>query len=211
MARNALNNLRKALQKSYAEKRFKEADGNYRKIWNTINEIGGRKTQAIQKIRNLKDESGEILDNAKEKANAFNKYFSTIGQQLAAQIKHVPDGRFTEEEVSESIFLEPTTHSELKSVIINLKSFSAPGDDGITKSDLITCFSIIENPLIKLINDALETGIYPEELKIGKIIPIYKKGPQTDIGNYRPITLYVIQDSRKNYQEPSDQLYRKNI
>ena len=32
-------------------------------------------------------------------------------------------------------------------------------------------------------------GIYPDDLKLGKVIPIYNKGQQHTPGNYRPITL----------------------
>jgi hypothetical protein len=36
-------------------------------------------------------------------------------------------------------------------------------------------------------NSALESGIFPEQLKIAKVIPVHKKGNTGDINNYRPI------------------------
>ena len=44
-------------------------------------------------------------------------------------------------------------------------------------------------PLTIIINQMIETGVYPEKFKISKITPIYKKNERTNIANYRPISL----------------------
>ncbi len=40
-----------------------------------------------------------------------------------------------------------------------------------------------------IITQMLNTGNFPEKLKIAKIIPVYKKEDDTLITNYRPISL----------------------
>lgn len=44
---------------------------------------------------------------------------------------------------------------------------------------------------MELIN-ILNCGIFPQNLKIAKIIPVYKSGKQTDVRNYIPISLLSI-------------------
>ena len=39
---------------------------------------------------------------------------------------------------------------------------------------------------------SLLTGVYPDLLKIAKIIPIHKGGSTQDINNYRPISLLLF-------------------
>ena len=43
-----------------------------------------------------------------------------------------------------------------------------------------------------MINESFETGIFPNKLKIAKVIPILEKGLTTKKSNYRPISLLSI-------------------
>ena len=40
-----------------------------------------------------------------------------------------------------------------------------------------------------LINSSFESVTFPEELKLAKVIPIFKSGDNQDISNYRPISI----------------------
>ena len=54
----------------------------------------------------------------------------------------------------------------------------------------------LKNNLIKqlalIINQIFNTGIFSAELKIAKIIPIFKKGDKSDINNYRSISVLPV-------------------
>ena len=45
------------------------------------------------------------------------------------------------------------------------------------------------HPLTSIINMSFATGIYPDQLKTAKVIPIFKKGDKLLVSNYRPISL----------------------
>ena len=50
--------------------------------------------------------------------------------------------------------------------------------------------NIMASPLTEIINLSFSTGIYPNNLKIAKIIPVFKnKGSNLQCNNYRPISL----------------------
>ncbi len=44
-------------------------------------------------------------------------------------------------------------------------------------------------PITIIINQTINTGIFPDKLNIAKIIPIFKKDDETQFTNYRPISL----------------------
>ena len=49
-------------------------------------------------------------------------------------------------------------------------------------------------PLCKVISTSFTSGIFPDALKICKVIPIHKGGSPDDLDNYRPISLLSIFD-----------------
>ena len=44
-------------------------------------------------------------------------------------------------------------------------------------------------PITTIVNQCLETSIFPDKLKIAKVILLFKKGDQEQIDNYRPISI----------------------
>ena len=49
--------------------------------------------------------------------------------------------------------------------------------------------NVMSNTLAEIINLSISTGVYPNKLKMAKIIPIFKTDDNTDPNNYRPISL----------------------
>ena len=41
-----------------------------------------------------------------------------------------------------------------------------------------------------LLNHCTSLGVFPNQLKVAKVITVYKSGPSNDLQNYRPISLF---------------------
>ena len=82
-----------------------------------------------------------------------------------------------------------TKPDDIEKIIRNLKPKSSAGIDNISTKFLKEIENVISRPLSIIRNQSLCTGIFPDKLKIAKVIPLYKKDDDRSFGNYRPISL----------------------
>ena len=77
-------------------------------------------------------------------------------------------------------------------VLRQLPLKSSFGFDGISSHLLHNIEIYLVKPLTLLAKQTLNSGIFPEKLKIAKVIPIFKKGDSTQFTNYRQISLLPV-------------------
>ena len=76
---------------------------------------------------------------------------------------------------SSSIFFNPVVCSDVVEIVSKLDSNKSPGYDGIHSKVLKRSISAIAEPLCNIINLALAKGIFPDSLKVAKVIPVFLK------------------------------------
>ena len=81
-----------------------------------------------------------------------------------------------------------TSELEIVNIIDNFKNAS-PGFDDVPMSVVKKTVHEIKHQLVHIFNLSLMLGVFPNKLKIAKVIPIFKKGTKNDMNNYRPISV----------------------
>ena len=76
--------------------------------------------------------------------------------------------------------------------IDNLPNKASCGFDNISTIFLKQIAPTILKALTLMINQVFNTGIFPERLKLAKVIPVFKKGDSKLINDYRPIRLLPV-------------------
>ena len=87
----------------------------------------------------------------------------------------------------------PITSEELETEISNLKIGKAVGPSSTPVLIVKTLKGALSEPLQIILNASFLTGIVPERFKLARVyIPVFKKGAQVSLNNYRPISLLSI-------------------
>ena len=71
----------------------------------------------------------------------------------------------------------------------NLRSM---GPDGMPSEVLKHCSAVLSKHLANLINESFSEGCFPNCLKLANVVPVYKSDENTDMSNYRPISLLSV-------------------
>ena len=66
---------------------------------------------------------------------------------------------------------------------------SSPGWDNFQSNVIKDTSDLLLLPLTHLLNLSITQGVFPDELKIAKVIPIFIIGDSAQIGNYRPVSV----------------------
>ena len=187
-------NLIKEAESNYIKCKFDSNINDIKTLWKNLNSLcnpnKNKCKQPITRIRNLDD----IVENTEEIANIFNDYFVNIGNNLSSQL---PTGKISYKKymagsLPNSCFCEEISLHELQLTISNLKNKNSSGPDKISTRLLKECGDVLSIPLLHVLNKSLCTGIFPEKMKLARVVPIYKTGDNMLVSNYRPISLLSV-------------------
>ena len=90
--------------------------------------------------------------------------------------------------------------NELNDAFYSLKTSNSPDHDEISSNIIKQCFNTLNRPLHYIYNISLQSGVFPEEMNIASVTPIFKGGEVSDLGKL----FYVASlKSRKNYVQLS--------
>ena len=70
--------------------------------------------------------------------------------------------------------------------------FSSAGWDNLPTSIGKKCVDGYLAPLTYILNMCIRQGVFPRELKLARVIPIYKSSSKQSISNYRPISILTF-------------------
>ena len=188
---NILKRSIRVAKRIYYEACFSNFKHDLKNTWKTINAILSTR-KPNKSFPTLFKEAGETITDPIAIVNRFNIFFTNIGPNLAKKI--VYNGNKTHKSYlnnnTPNVFTFTRIETDtISKTIQNLSAKNSSGPDGLSTKLLKVIEPELTKSLTLLVNQVLNTGIFPDKLKIAKVIPILKKGNQTIFNNYRPISL----------------------
>ena len=181
--------LNEAKRREY-DKLLLKATNTSKAAWKIIKNETGKAANSMRDI-SLDLQSNEINDVHKL-AEVFNTFFCETPKILLMNNKiknntHPNKPQMIIKGCNKSFFFSPVDEHEIVKLAKSLKNKFTSGCDDIHDAVVKQCIEVLKKPLTDIFNASLESGTFPEQLKIAKITPIHKKGNTRNINNYRPI------------------------
>ena len=132
-----------------------------------------------------------MITDSKCIADEFNDFFVNVGPNLAAKINSTGKSfyDYLKNPMDSCMFMKPIVETEIIQIISKFKQNKSAGHDDIGNLIIKKVAKEIALPLTIIFNESFSTGIVPENLKIAKVTPIYKKDDAEEFSNYRPVSI----------------------
>lgn len=206
--RNKVSKLNTLIKRDYLKNlNLKQIETN-RSFWKTFKPLFSTKYAPAEKI--ILVENDEIISNDLILSEIFNEYFSNVAHSLDIFAWPEPETLAMEDEISHAIrkYANHPSIIKIKSVYNSenkfefehvlpetVKSFvrklnpNKMSSGNLPTSLLKEYIDVYCVEFTDCINASINNGIFPANMKLGDISPIFKKDEKIKKTNYRPITL----------------------
>ena len=184
--RNEVKQIVKNAKSEFIKENLIQYENDSKKFWKSLKDIIPSTQNSNSNKISLKDTSGKAIENPKDLANVMNTFFTSIGPNLAKDMRdpwsytgntvdnNIPDFNTSSEEVLKI----------LKEININKSSAIQNLSSKILKPALI----MLVDKMTFLYNLCFQHSLFPDVWKKANVTPLPKDGDLSQCTNYRPIS-----------------------
>lgn len=180
--------------------KIKKSNNKIKTTWRIIGEQTKKNTRKPEKNKEIKDPQTKAVYRGRQIPDAFNNFFVNVAKKLTEQCQSAEVGDCEQylnlmNQPKNKICFSLMTSQELARIIRSLKNKKSRDYydmDVESIKKLILQNDLLFDLLLNILNCCISQGIFPDSLKIGKVVPVFKKGAMDEIGNYRPVCILPV-------------------
>ena len=199
--RNKVHRSIKNAKTEYFSDKIEEDRDNPKKLWQHLKNIGLKGEQAEGNI--CLNIEGEVCHEAKVVANHFNNFFTGIASTLVSKLPSCSNLFGTDSNIFKSFYsskltdgtscvLTPVSECFVLKELLKLNSSKSTGLDELPARFIKDGANVLKIPITFIVNFSITTSTVPEDMKIARVKPLYKKNSSLEAGNYRPVSILSI-------------------
>lgn len=192
MYKNKLINIMRKCERNYYVNAVKLYKDNVKQMWNVLNDVI-RKTKCNKSIYPKEFVvNGQVINQKREIANGFNDFFVNIGSNLAKNIvspfnKSIYDTMSNRN--SQNMYMYNVEEKEVLDLVKSFKNKFSNDNQNLNMDLIKKVIYCIVQPLTYIFNKSFVEGVFPDDMKIAKVLPLHKSGERNLFTNYRPVSI----------------------
>ena len=184
--RNLYNLVIRNAKKQYYEKQLEANKQNLRKTWKILFSSINKNTKKQNDISHLTI-NGRHVSEPKIMATKFNKFFTSIAQKTVANINPSnkdPTSLIPQNPNKFQFNVRNLTKSEILEATKLLANKKTPDHTGVSTYFIKQTLPSFIDPLFHIFKLSFKEGVVPAQLKIAKVVPIFKACDKSFMDNY---------------------------
>ena len=202
--RNKTSKSLRKLKKEFEKKLASEVKTNPKAFFNYANHYKKASNTFIRLKKNNPDgKDDEFTVNDSDTADVLNKFFQSVFtveddtdvlnfnyfQKNFVDPNHPEPFDNLQYQPDETLDTVTITNEDILDLLKSINPNKSAGDDGVHPMILKECRSELCEPLKRLFQLSIDSGVVPDSWKQATILPLFKSGPRTSPENYRPISM----------------------
>lgn len=189
--RKEFNRVLQSTKQNFFKEQIELFKGDSKSFWKLLDNLLGYKyTKIIDRVYHYGTQN---LCSEDQTADIINSFFAQIGNNLLGNtvinLKKVSIDPRPDTEFSRFGLMDCNSFFD---IIKEMKENKSSGLQDINSKLILDAMRAIPEVFVKIINISLNTGVFPEEWKVGHICVLPKKGDCKVLDNLRPISLLSI-------------------
>ena len=199
-SRNKVQRMIKDKKKNFVIGKLNDNIGKPKELWKSLKSLGLPSKESSSATICL-EKDGILSFDPKTNAEIFKDFYSNLANNLVKKLP-TPPNKYEKTAVNnnnkklnlrgKNFSFAPVAPATILKLLKQLNPAKSAGIDNLTGKFLKEGAPVLASPITDLVNLSISLSLFPDDCKIAKLKPLYKKEAKTKPKNYRPISLLPL-------------------